>query len=168
VPGRRTPSFEDFTRWVAALGKTAAVDRPPEAVLAEARMARDEMLRQQPAPVSQGRREVLELLAAATEDAGLPPELTTARGFRVSIVYGDGPRDETASLCVLVQCPPELAPALVGRSTFLWSGEQRFELGEFDADGKAIGKLPAGLEITATDLRDGAVCLESPDSPGDD
>ena len=166
MPKHSFPAFEDFTRWVAAQGKTSTVGLPSPEVLAEARSARDEMLRQLAAPL--GRRAVLQLLAAATEDGGLPPELITAQGFRVSIMYGKGPGEADDSLCVLVQCPPELAPALVGRMAYLWSGGQRFELGEFDAEGKAIGSLPAGIEITVSDLRRGSVQLEEPHLSPDD
>jgi hypothetical protein len=161
-----SPTFEDFTRWVAAQGKASSAGPPSPAVVAEARSARDEMLRQLPAPT--GRRTTLQLLAAATDDAGLPPELTTAHGFRVSIVYGESPKDTSASLCVLVQCPHDLIPAVVGRTAYLWNGNQRFELGEFDSEGKAIGSLPAGIEITASDLTRGSVQLEEPHISTDD
>jgi hypothetical protein len=39
-----------------------------------------------------------------------------------------------------------------GRSVYLWYGSTRFELGQFDADGKALGTLPAGIEITLSDF----------------
>jgi hypothetical protein len=158
------PKFEDFTRWVAALGRMSTIGSPSERLRESAQAAREASLRELAAPI--GRRETLALLAAATEDSGVPPELTTARGFRVSIVYGDGPAGG-ASLCVLVQCPAPLAPKLLGRTAYLWNGDRRFELGQFDPDGRAIGSLPAGIEITASDFQQGAVQLEEPDPPPD-
>jgi hypothetical protein len=63
---------------------------------------------------------------------------------------------------VLVHCPVELISALEGRTAYLWYGEERFELGQFDAEGKAVGELPAGVEITASDFAQGKVKLEEP------
>jgi hypothetical protein len=54
----------------------------------------------------------------------------------------------------------------MGQTAFLWNGSQRFELGQFDADGKAIGTLPAGIEITMSDFAAGHIKLEEPDAPG--
>jgi hypothetical protein len=51
-----------------------------------------------------------------------------------------------------------------GKTVYLWSGNQRFELGEFDVEGKAIGTLPGGIEITASDFASGNVKLETPDN----
>lgn len=161
----RAPRFEDFTRWVAGLGRVSIITTPTERLRESAQAARDASMRGRSAPI--GRREVLALLAAATEDSGVPPEMTTARGFRVSIVYGEAPVGG-ASLCVLVQCPEALAPKLVGRTAYLWNGDRRFELGQFDPDGRAIGTLPAGIEITASDFKRGAVQLEEPDPPHDE
>jgi hypothetical protein len=162
MPENRTPSFEDFTRWVATLGRVTSVAAPSARLLAGATSARAASL--QEGTLQAGRREVLLLLAAATDDASVPPEMTTARGFRVSIVYGEGLAGG-ASLCVLVQCPDGLAPYLLGRTACLWSGDRRFELGQFDADGRAIGTLPAGIEITVSDLKRGAVQLEETEPP---
>jgi len=44
----------------------------------------------------------------------------------------------------------------------LWYGTERFELGQFDAEGKAIAELPAGLEITASDFALGKIKFEEP------
>jgi hypothetical protein len=161
----RTPSFEDFAHWVAGMGRVSTITTPSERLRESARAASAASVREQQVPI--GRREILSLLAAATEDSGVPPEMTTARGFRVSIVYGEAPVG-AASLCVLVQSPEALAPKLVGRTAYLWSGDRRFELGQFDPDGRAIGTLPAGIEITASDFQHGAVQLEEPDPPHDE
>jgi len=40
---------------------------------------------------------------------------------------------------------------------------ERFSLGQFDADGKAIGALPSGVHISMTDFASGKVKLEEPD-----
>jgi hypothetical protein len=161
----RAPRFEDFTRWVAGLGRKSIIAIPTERLRKSAQAAREASLRGHWRPI--GRREVLALVAAATENSGMPPELTTTRGFRVSIVYGEAPVGG-ASLCVLVQCPETLASKLVGRTAYLWNGDRRFELGQFDPDGRAIGTLPAGIEITASDFKRGAVQLEEPDPPHDE
>jgi hypothetical protein len=165
MPEKSVPKFDDFTRWVAAMGRVSTSTLPSERLIKSARAAREASLRQLAAPI--GRRETLTLLAAATEDSGVPPELITARGFRVSIVYGDSPAGGV-SLCVLVQCPAALAPKLVGRTAYLWNGDHRFELGQFDPDGRAIGTLPAGIEISVSDFQHGAVQLEEPDAPPDE
>jgi hypothetical protein len=46
----------------------------------------------------------------------------------------------------------------------LWKDEERFELGQFDAEGKAIGTLPAGVEMSAADFTQGKVKLQAPDA----
>jgi hypothetical protein len=122
-----------------------------------------------PSARSQGHLEVLQLLAAADKsDSSRLPELTTARGFRVTLAYEEG-RDATeASICVLVRCPPELIDAVQGQSAFLWNGAERFELGQFDSEGKAIGTLPAGIEISLSDFAQGKVKLEEPPPGSDD
>ncbi len=63
---------------------------------------------------------------------------------------------------MLVHCPAELIAALEGKTACLWYGAERFELGEFDGEGKAIGELPPGVEITASDFALGKVKLEEP------
>ncbi len=54
-----------------------------------------------------------------------------------------------------------------GKTVYLWNGTARFELGQFDADGKALGTLPAGIEITLADFTNGRVQLEAPGSRED-
>jgi hypothetical protein len=107
--------------------------------------------------------ETLQLLAAADRSGvARPPELTTARGFRVTLAYDDGPDGESSSICVLVRCPSELIGRIKGETAYLWNGTERFELGQFDADGKAIGTLPAGIQITLSDFSSGRVKLDEP------
>jgi len=161
----KLPDFDDFSRWL-----TARVDRPTirrerhDAVIAAAREARDEfVLTRRPA---QGSFEVLQLLAAADKsDTARPPEMTTARGFHVTLAYDEGTASAEPSICVLVRSPPELVPAIEGQFVYLWNGAQRFELGQFDAEGKAIGILPAGIQISVSDFTQGRVKLEEPPAP---
>ncbi len=152
-------------------GQAADTPNRYETLLAAARVARDEMLLAtavvKPATSVGGTRgphlEVLQLLAAAdTSDSARPPELMTARGFRVTLAYDEGTGSESASICVLVRCPPELIQSIQGETAFLWNGAERFELGQFDSDGKAIGTLPAGIEISLSDFAVGKVKLEEP------
>jgi hypothetical protein len=93
--------------------------------------------------------------------------LTTARGFRVTLAYDEGASQGASSICVLVRCPPELIEAVQGETAYLWNGTERFELGQFDSEGKAIGTLPAGIEISLTDFALGNVRLEEPSPPAD-
>jgi len=165
------PKFDAFAAWLArqqeapAAGSAAA---RREKLLAAARDARDQVLGRGPHRESVGHVEVLQLLAAAEKSAtARPPELMTARGFRVALAYDESGEPPVTSLCVLVNCPPELIGKLQGETAWLWSGSERFELGQFDADGKVIGTLPAGIEITLSDLAQGRVKLEEPLPPGD-
>ncbi len=157
-------SFEAFTRWIASSANTRAVSPvPPEKLVAAARAARDEMLRA--LGTDDPRLEVLHLLAAATLDDGSRlPELTTAKGFRVTLAYDDGGAAQGPSICVLVQCPSDAIDRVQGQTAYLWNGTERFELGQFDIDGKAIGTLPAGIEVTLSDFAMGRVKLEEPGS----
>jgi len=172
------PRFDEFLRWLAHREALPGTGPPPDrytTLLAAARLARDETLRaredQTPGYSSNmgAHLEVLHLLAAASseESASRPPELTTARGFRVTLSYDDGASAGDSTICVLVRCPPELIGQLSGQSAFLWNGTERFELGQFDAEGKAIGTLPAGIEIALSDFTQGRVKLEEP-PPGED
>jgi hypothetical protein len=163
---RKTPpSFEQFTRWVTTnLNGDCLAKSPAPTLLDAARAARDEVCRIASAPTF----EVLQLLAASDEYDAALPELKTTRGFRISLVYDESSRTSTASIVVLVQCPPQLIRHAYGRTVYLWNGNQRFELGQFDLDGKALGTLPAGIEITRSDFAQGQVKLEEPDLPGGD
>jgi hypothetical protein len=147
-----------------------------EVLLSAARAARDEHLcaveAAAAAPLVKDPRnniEVLQLLAAAsTDESTRPPALTTARGFRVTLAYDEGERPDNSSICVLVQSPPELLRYVQNETAYLWNGTERFELGQFDADGKAIGTLPAGVQISVSDFASGKVKLEEPDYPPQD
>jgi hypothetical protein len=139
-------------------------------MLAAARKARDELaasgISHLPTPHSvsgQPIMEVLTLLAAASTDSNSqPPELMTPRGFRVTLSYEEESSVRPASICVLVRCPPQMIEQVQGKTVYLWSGAARFELGQFDVDGKALGTLPAGIEITLADFARGIVKLEAP------
>ena len=167
------PDLHAFTVWLARQlrvpSESASGSRYAD-LLKAARAARDETLLArlsigggQTAPVPIGRIEILQLLAAADKSESVrPPELTTARGFRVTLSYDEGAAPELSSICVLVQCPPELIKVVQGETVFLWNGAERFELGQFDPDGKAIGMLPAGIEISLSDFAVGKVKLEGP------
>ena len=170
------PDFEEFARWLAARPTEPTMNKERyERLRAAARDARDELLRAQSAvapplaeiPARYGRVEGLLMLAAADKsESARPADMTTARGFRVTLAYDEGDSRAPPSICVLVQCPPELIDTLQGEIAYLWNGNQRFELGQFDSEGKAIGTLPAGIEISASDFALGNVKLEEPPGEG--
>jgi hypothetical protein len=174
---RPPPSFNDFARWVAAHQNAVPTDREaPQELLAAARQAREEWMavsrsstvQSAGAGADRAQVEVLGLLAAASSDANTrPPELMTPRGFRVTLAYEEESNANRSSICVLVRCPPEMIGQIQGGTVFLWYGSMRFELGQFDADGKAIGTLPAGIEITLSDFAKGTVKLEAPSGQAD-
>lgn len=173
---RLPPQFAGFVHWLARREGAAASQSAVETLrrsgtcqddcadlLQAARAARDEVLR---APALQV--EILQLLAASDgADNSRPPELTTARGFRVTLAYDEGGAATPASICVLVKCPAELIGVVEGKTVFLWAGADRFELGDFDSEGKAIGTLPAGIDISPSDFASGRVKLEEPPAPTD-
>jgi hypothetical protein len=164
------PGFQTFTRWLAAtqslVPEVTAVSSVYGRVLSAARTARDETLRCMPRVPHQ--LETLQLLAAATSDEGdRPPELTTARGFRVTLAYEEGDTPGSSSIAVLVQCPADIVASVQGETAYLWNGSERFALGQFDTDGKALGTLPAGVEISLSDFKQGKVKLEEPSSPAE-
>jgi hypothetical protein len=175
-PENDGPSFEEFLRFVAAKHRaTPGGFAPSERVLAAARAARRELRTLSPGDppacgggTLDGSCEVLEVLAASSRDSASPTELITARGFRVSLDYREATDSEPSSICVLVRCPERWLGGVQGRMAFLWNGEVRCELGEFDSDGKAIGTLPAGVEVTLNDLTTGRVRLETPAGPAHD
>jgi hypothetical protein len=171
----KLPDFNQFSRWLAARVNQQGIQGERYDELREAaREARNEFVqalqssatrRREPA-VPSGSLEVLQLLAAADRSDSSPlPEITTLRGFRVTLAYDEESATGAASLCVLVHCPLELIASLEGKTVYLWHGAERFELGQFDGEGKAIGVLPAGIEISASDFAQGRVKLEEPLSP---
>jgi len=154
------PEFRQFVSWTALKDKAPALstDRGQELyrkALGAARVARAQFL-------ESTNLETLQLLAAADGVSSRPRELTTGKGFRVTLSYEEGNALHASSICVLVRCPAELAQALIGQTVSLWTGSDRFELGQFDAEGKAIGTLPAGLDISFSDFASGKVRLEEP------
>jgi len=159
----KLPDFDQFSRWLTARLSRPAAGTPERfaEVHVAAREARDEFIRARQ-DVTPAGVEVLQLLAAADSDASLPPEITTPRGFRISLALDEGGDGEPASIGVLVTCPADLIAAVQDKMVYLWSDSQRFELGQFDAEGKALGTLPAGIEITASDFAQGKVKLETP------
>jgi hypothetical protein len=175
MPRNSPPDFEQFAKWTASqFGRRGTDASRYDVLLSAARVARDETInnsrieaRDLSEILTSGRNlEVLQLLAAASaDDAARPPELTTARGFRVTLAYEEGEDAGDSSICVLVQCPPEKLSQVQGSTAYLWNGSERFELGQFDADGKAIGTLPVGVQISISDFALGKVKLEEPLDP---
>lgn len=158
------PDFRAFTRWVARrFGSQALKLQVPEHLLAAARAARDAAQTADATTSARANMEVLELLAAAsTDEAGVLPELTTPLGFRVTLAF-DGVRDDPATtIGVLVRCPPSLLNNMKTQTPYLWSGDARYQLGQFDVDGKAFGTLPTQVRITVSDFMQGKVKLEVP------
>lgn len=174
-PETAAPSFETFLRFLASrYGAMPKGGVAPDRVLAAAREAHG-ALSGEAAPkrsASGGNAaartgiEILELLAASSQGITRPSDLVTARGFRVRLDYRDGTDAEPSSICVLVQCPEQMVDAVQGQLAYLWNGAERFELGEFDVEGKAIGTLPAGIEITLADFATGRIKLEAPEATG--
>ncbi len=165
------PDFRAFTRWVAvSFGARVKKCQPSEHLLAAARAARDEARStMHAAGPTRGPIEVLQLLAAAsTDDAYGLPELTTPRGFRVVIAFDGAVGDSETSIGVLITCPPLLTNQVMSQTPYLWAGEERFAIGQFDADGKAYGTLPARAQITLSDFMLGKVKLEEPGPSADD
>ena len=177
-PEQPPPDFDSFARWVASrFGATDTGAVPPDRLVAAARDARDASGTSGPAmpgapqPSGSPARviEVLEFLAAASaEETARPPELVTGRGFRVALAYENTNHSQMPAICVLVQCPVKWAVCLEGETVFLWLGPERYELGQLDADGKAIGFLPAGIRVTMADFSSGVVRLETPAPPSSD
>jgi hypothetical protein len=167
------PDFGQFAQWTASKFSAPAADSVRyEKLLKAARAARDDAILSIPSASTDRSAddplniEVLQLLAASSlDDMARPPELVTARGFRVTLAYDDGVEAAALPICVLVECPAHLRLHLHGRTPYLWNGTQRFELGQFDADGKAIGALPEGVAISIADFASGKMKLEEPDFP---
>lgn len=170
-PEIAAPAFDALLQFLATKDRyQQRASMPSDALIAAARAAHNEfrMPRRidEPThhvdPLAHGCVEILELLAASSQNAARPPELITARGFRVRLDFRESTDTEPSSICVLVQCPEKWVACVQGQTAYLWNGAARFELGEFDADGKALGTLPAGIEITLGDFATGRVTLETP------
>jgi hypothetical protein len=159
----KMPSFDQFSRWLAArLDQPGLQPGRYETLKEAARAARDEFVQARPA-AAQGSLEVLYLLAAADKsESSQLPEMTTPRGFRVLLAFDETHGVGATSIGVLVYCPSELITALESKTAYLWYGAERFEVGQFDGEGKAVGELPPGVEITASDFAQGKVKLEEP------
>jgi hypothetical protein len=163
------PRVAAFARWIARrdrAGADRAAPAPvPEAIIAAARAARAAQLALLDGGVAAVGSRIEVLAASDTGPPGLPQALLTARGFRIALSYDEAEDGTGRSLCVLVQAPPEFAARVNGAEVFLRSGDRRFPIGHFDADGKALGTLPVGFEISPADLAAGRVLLEEPDVP---
>jgi hypothetical protein len=165
------PGFVGYTRWLAKRSQVSdTVGAPSAQLIKAARAARDALEESVEQSNTRERErtpngifESLTLLAAGSDDdVETPPELTTARGFQVTLAYDEGGKQRPSSIGVLVQCPADMIEQLQGKMAYLWNGTERFELGEFDLDGKTLGELPAGIQITVSDFASGKVQLETP------
>jgi hypothetical protein len=166
---KQWPDFEEFSRWLSQRSPRAIPNLERQARLqAAACAARDEFLAARHSvaslqAVDASQLEVLQLLAAADQsEVTNLPAMTTARGFTVTLAFDEGEAGQAASICILVQSPLSRLPSIVGETVSLWIGRERFELGQFDADGKALGTLPAGIQVTLADFAQGRVQLEEP------
>jgi len=173
----KTPDFDDFSRWLSDRLRTPGIRPDRYDTRLAAQLARSEFLHgrraQRVIPArdqAASRRatlEVLKLLAAADgQGESRPPEMTTAHGYGVTFAHDDGGAPDCRSIGVLVRSPLESIADVAGETVYLWSGAQRFEIGDFDGEGKAIGTLPAGIEISLLDLAGGRVKIELPPLTG--
>lgn len=163
------PDFDQFSRWLKAKwDKPRAQAESYSSVYVAAQEARNAFvagrndvnaLTALPNDVA-GSVEVVQLLAAADGDAVIPPELTTALGFRIHFSFG-GAADQDSLVYVLIYCPSDRVADLTGSSAHLWIANERFAMGQFDAEGKTLGALPAGVSVTAADFLNGTISLET-------
>jgi hypothetical protein len=152
-------SFKDFLRWLAESSTSTGADltRPSSDVLAAANLAWRETQslrsaqREALAPhFGQGAyREDLELMAAADfENGGHPlPRLRTPNGFVISALYGANRMAGTAPIALLVECPVASIELFKGLRVQVLAGDRWVDIGEIDADGKATGDLPDGMDF---------------------
>jgi hypothetical protein len=152
-------SFSDFLRWLAESKPDKGADLPPPSldVLAAARLAWREtqsLRSEQPEAFTphfgQGfYREDLELMAAADLDLeGHPlPRLRTPNGFVISALYGTHSTARIAPIALLVECPVDSIAQFKGLRVQVLAGNLWVEIGEIDADGKATGDLPEGMDF---------------------
>jgi hypothetical protein len=152
-------SFEDFLRWLAESGPTQGADSapPPSDVLAAANLAwretqflKSAQRAAQAAHFGQGYyQEDVELMAAAgLDNGGHPlPRLRTPNGFVISALYGTNSSAWTAPIALLVECPVASIELFKGLRVQVLAGDRWVEIGEIDADGKATGDLPDGIDF---------------------
>jgi hypothetical protein len=171
-------SFRDFLRWLAESSPSAGADlaAPSADLIAAANRAwrETQSLRSaQPEtpgpPVAHGfYHEDLELMAAAELDKGQPlPRLRTPNGFVISALYGTQRMAGTAPIALLVECPVASIELFKGLRVQVLSGDRWVDVGEIDADGKATGDLPEGMDFKPPfALRVGAQDLHPAESKG--
>jgi hypothetical protein len=152
-------SFEDFLRWLAESRLTTGADLTPPSsdVLAAANLAWRETQSLRSAQrealgphFGQGSyQEDLELMAAADLENGSHPlpRLRTPNGFVISALYGTNSLAGTAPIALLVECPVASIELFKGLRVQVLAGDRWVEIGEIDADGKATGDLPEGMDF---------------------
>jgi hypothetical protein len=153
-------SFEDFLRWLAESSPPADADLAPPSsdVLAAANLAWRETQSLRSAQwetlgphFGQGfYQEDVELMAAADlENGGHPlPRLRTPNGFVISALYGTNSMAAgTAPIALLVECPVASIELFKGLRVQVLAGDRWVDIGEIDADGKATGDLPDGVDF---------------------
>jgi hypothetical protein len=152
-------SFRDFLRWLTESSSSTDADfAPPSAdVLAAANLAWRETQSLRSAQrealgphFGQGSyQEDLELMAAADlENTGYPlPRLRTPNGFVISALYGTNSLAGTAPIALLVECPVASIELFKGLRVQVLAGNRWVDIGEIDADGKATGDLPKGMDF---------------------
>ena len=145
-------SLENFAHWLLSNRRRSAreIDRR---VLDSARQARDQYQKGFEEASTDLRSvsvvfERIELMAAAdtTEDR-LLPRMRTPRGFSISPIYRLGAAPGEAPAYLLIECPADLARLVEGETACFFVAGRRIELGQFDADGKVTGALPASIEL---------------------
>jgi hypothetical protein len=152
-------SFEDFLRWLAESKPTTEADLVPPSsdVLANANLAwRETQSLRSSQREALGRhfgqgsyQEDVEMMAAADlENVGHAlPRLRTPNGFIISALYGTNRTAGTAPIGLLVECPVASIELFKGLHVQVLAGDRWVELGEIDADGKATGDLPEGMDF---------------------
>jgi hypothetical protein len=152
-------SFSDFLRWLAESKPTTGADLAPPSsdVLAAANLAwREAQSLRSEQPQALGPQfghgcyqEDLELMAAADLDNGDQPlpRLRTSNGFVISPLYGTNRIAGTAPIALLVECPVASIELFKGLRVQVLAGDRWVEIGEIDADGKATGDLPEGMDF---------------------
>jgi hypothetical protein len=172
-------SFKDFLRWLAESEPTAGADSTPPSpeLLAAANLAwRETQSLRAAQPQAPGARvgqryyqEDLELMAAADlAHGGHPvPRLRTPNGFVISALYKGNSIAGSAPIALLVECPVDSIELFKGLRVQVLAGDRWVEIGAIDADGKATGDLPEGMDFKPPfALRLGAQDLHPAESTG--